>query len=92
MRSERKLVTSKKLFRATSYELTSLEIRERALIIADGLTSTVHPNDMTAWYCKAFKTLGESRYTAVANAARQGDNPKKLFGWLLGKEMKRKSL
>lgn len=83
------LVTSNKKLEklVTSKELTSLEIQERALLIAVGLTSTVEPNDMTAWYCKAFRTIGEGRYTAAAQAARSGKNPKNLFGWLLKEEM-----
>lgn len=79
------LVTSKKKLVSTS--LTSLEIRSRALLIAAGLTSTVEPNDMTAWYCKAFMTLGEQKYTALASMARQGKKPKSLFGYLLKQEL-----
>ena len=84
------LVTSNKKLEklVTSKGLTSLQIKERALLIAAGLTSTVEPNDMTAWYCKAYRTLGEQRYSAVASMARQGNNPKALFGWLLKREMK----
>ena len=83
------LVTSNKKLEelVTSNKLTSLEIKQRALIIADGLTSTESPNDMTGWYCQAFKKLGESRYSAVASAARSGNKPKQLFGWLLKREM-----
>lgn len=71
----------------TSNKLTSLDIQTRALTIAAGLTSTTEPNDMTAWYCKAFKTLGEGRYTAIASMARQGKKPSSLFGWLLKQEL-----
>lgn len=70
-------------------KLTSLEIRSRALTIALGLTSTIEPNDMTAWYCKAYRTIGEGRYQMCADVARQGNKPKQLFGWLLREEMKR---
>jgi hypothetical protein len=86
--SKLKLVsTSNKL---TSNSLSSLEIKERALIIADGLTSTVEPNDMTAWYCDCFKKLGESKYTAIAKTAFVKGVPRpKLFGWLLKEEMKK---
>lgn len=89
------LVTRKKELEklVTSNKLTSLDIQERALRIAIGLTSTQEPNDMTAWYCKAFKTLGEGKYTAVAQAARGGTkNPKNLFGYLLKEEMNKKSV
>lgn len=91
--SLRELVTSNKKLEklVTSNKLTSLEIRIRALTIAEGLTSTVEPNDMTGWYCDAYKKLGESRYTMTANAAREGKNPKKLFGWLLKREMEKKN-
>lgn len=67
--------------------LTSSDIKLRALTIADGLTSTEQPNDMTAWYCKAFKELGESRYTALVSMAKEGRKPKSLFGWLIKKEL-----
>lgn len=79
------LVTSKKKLVSTS--LTSLEVRQRALMIAVGLTSTMEPNDMTAWYCKAYKALGEQKYTALASMARQGKKPKSLFGYLLKEEL-----
>ena len=90
MRPIGQLVTSKKKLVSTSNKLTSLEIQERALHIANGLTSTIEPNDMTAWYCKAYKALGEGKYTAVANAARSGKKPVSLFGWLLKQELNKK--
>ena len=77
----------------TSSEMTTLEIRDRALAIADGLTSTVEPLDFTAWYCKAYKTLGEGKYAAVASAARGPGvkDSKKVFGKLLSQEMRARS-
>lgn len=74
----------------TSNKLTSLDIQLRATEIAKGLTSTEEPNDMTAWYCKAYKLLGEGRYTMVANMARKGNKPKSLFSWLLKQEIIKK--
>ena len=67
---------------STKY-LTQMQIQERALILAEGLTN----DSWTGWYCKAFKALGESRYAAIATTARTGKNPKTLFGWLLKQEM-----
>jgi len=89
MYSTKQLVTSNKKLEqlVTSNKLTSLDIQTRALTIAEGLTSTQAPNDMTAWYCKAFKVLGEGKYTAIAGMAKKGNNPKALFGWLLKQEM-----
>lgn len=84
--SLKQLVTSKKI--ATN-ELTSLEIQLRALGIAEGLTCVDAPNDMTAWYCKAYKNLGEGKYSALASMARKGNSPQRLFGWLLKNEMSR---
>ncbi len=71
----------------TSNKLTSLEVQERALVIAQGLTSLIEPNDMTAWYCKAFRTLGQDKYEQCAKSARKGRSPKSLFGYLLKQEM-----
>ena len=90
--STRQLVTSKIVTRnkLTSNELTSLNIKERALGLAEGLTSTEAPNDMTGWYCQAYKQLGEGKYCAAAGAARSGKQPKRLFGWLLKNEMQHK--
>lgn len=84
------LVTSKQKLVSTSNKLTSLEIKQRALMIADGLTSTEAPNDMTAWYCKAYRTIGETKYAACASMARQKNvkKPRNLFGYLLKEEMK----
>ena len=71
--------------------MTNLQIRNRALSIADGLTST--DRDFTAWYCKAYKSLGESKYAALASMARQPgvQNPRTLFGHLLKQEMRARS-
>lgn len=84
------LVTSNlKLETRNTNSLTSLEIQRRALSIGLGLTSTESPNDMTSWYCKAYKTIGEGRYQMCADAARKPSvkKPSSLFGWLLKQEM-----
>lgn len=90
--SLRELVTSNKKLEklVTSNKLTSLEIRERALFYGRGLTLTEEGNDLTGWYCKAFKTLGEGRYKMCADAAKKENSPK-LFGWLLKREMEKKN-
>lgn len=69
--------------------MTSVQIRNRALGIADGLVSTDPPHDYTGWYCKAYKTLGEGRYSAIAAMARRPgvNNPRTLFGHLLREEL-----
>ncbi len=74
----------------TRYELTGLEIRDRALYLAGNLASVDPPNDMTGYYCKAFRMLGESRYSAVVTACNQPGirAPSHLFGYLLKEEMK----
>lgn len=81
------LKTNKKEVLSTS-SMTNLEIRSRALGIADGLTSI--DRDFTAYYCKAYKVLGERRYALVASMARQKGvkNPRTLFGYLLKQEMR----
>lgn len=78
-----------KLETRNTNSLTSLEIQVRALNIGYGLTSTEAPNDMTSWYCKAYKVLGEGRYQMCASAAKQPGvkKPSSLFGWLLKQEM-----
>jgi len=85
------LVTSNKKLEklVTSNKLTSLQIQERALGYAEGLTLTEEGNDLTGWYCKAFRTIGEGRYKMCADAARKGDKPMSLFGWLLKREMEK---
>lgn len=80
----RELVTS---YKKNIKVMTSIDIRIRALGIAEGLTSTQSPNDMTAWYCKAYKLLGEQKYAIVASTARQGKNPPGLFATLLKEEL-----
>lgn len=92
MRRLNELVTSKKKLVSelvTSNKLSSLDIRNKALTIAEGLTSTEKPHDMTAWYCSCYKKLGEAKYTTLTHMARKGKNPKRLFGYLLGEEMKK---
>lgn len=86
----RQLVTSKQKLVSTSNELTSYEIKQRALEIGKGLTSVTEPNDMTAWYCKAYKTLGEQKYAALASMARSGKKPASLFGWLIKQELSKR--
>lgn len=80
-----KLVSSKTEILNTQKLLTNTEVRQRVLILADGLTA----DHMTAWYCKAFRTLGESRFSAVCSTARdpQVRDSKRLFGWLLKQEL-----
>ena len=85
----RELVTSKKELELNRNKLTSLEVQLRAIEIAGDMASLVEPHDMTPWYCKAYKTIGEGRYIAVANMARKGTHPSRLFGWLLKQEMER---
>lgn len=68
---------------STKY-LTPIEIKERAMIIAGDMAS----EEWCSWYCKAFTTLGEQRYTVIAHTAKTGKNPRTLFGWLLKQEMK----
>lgn len=80
-------LVTRKLELETRNKLTSLDIQLRALEIARGLTSTVEPNDMTAWYCSAYKKLGEGKYSAIASMARKGNTPKNLFSWLLKQEL-----
>jgi hypothetical protein len=89
MYSTKQLVSSNKELEqlVSSKQLTSFDIQNRALGIAEGLTSIVEPNNMTAWYCKAYKTLGEHKYSALVSMAKQGRNPKALFGWLLKQEL-----
>lgn len=89
--STTQLVTSNQKLVSTSNKLTSLEIKERALTIAEGLTSLEEPNNMTGWYCSCYKKLGEGKYTAIAKAARSPEirKPKSVFGYLLSEEMKR---
>lgn len=89
MQSVSQLVTSNKRLNklVTSNELTSYQVKTRALGLAEGLTSLTEPNDMTAWYCLAFRRLGEARYSALASMARSGRNPRSLFGWLIKQEL-----
>lgn len=70
--------------------LTSLEIRVRVLELGNGLLSTDYPNDMTAWYCKCYKELGEIKFAIICSMARQGRQPKSLFGYLLKQETLKK--
>jgi len=83
------LVKSNQKLGNLNNKLTSLEVQVRALGIGFGLTSTEAPNDMTSWYCKAYKTLGEGKYQMCADMARKNGvkKPASLFGWLLKQEM-----
>jgi len=99
MNSIQELVTSKtKLVnsRVTSYEelvtsskkdkkLSPLDIQIKALTIAEGLVSINEPNDMTGWYCKRFKELGEKRYRIIVNCCKKSyvRSPERLFAKLL---------
>jgi len=76
--------------RKLGQRLTSLEVRVRVLELGQGLLSTDYPNDMTAWYCKCYKELGEQKFAIVCSMARQGKSPKSLFGWLLKQETMKK--
>lgn len=80
------LVTSNKKLDLISNKLTSLEIRVRVLELGRDLLSVDYPNDMTSWYCKCYKQLGEVKFGIICSMARQGRKPKQLFGWLLKNE------
>lgn len=88
--SKLELVTRKKLVTSFEKRLTNLETRVRVLEIAGELACVEPPNNLTAWYCLCYKTLGESMFMAVATMAREGRQPKRLFGWLLKQEMTKK--
>lgn len=85
--SKKELVNSLKLVTSCSKRLTNLETRVRVLELGLDLLSLEYPNDMTAWYCKCYKELGETRFGIICSMARQGRKPKQLFGWLLKQEM-----
>ena len=76
------LVKNKSIQRIET-RLTNLEVRVRVLELGRDLLSLEYPNDMTAWYCKAYKELGETKFGIICSMARQGRKPKQLFGWLL---------
>lgn len=42
-----------------------------------------------AWYCKAVKQLGPTKFLDLAAVAEAGRNPQTLFSWLLKQEMSR---
>ena len=89
--SKKELVNSLKLVTSCNKRLTNLETRVRVLEIAGELACVNYPNDMTGWYCKCYKELGEQRFQIVASCARQGLKPKSLFGWLLKQEMNKRN-
>jgi hypothetical protein len=90
LHSVSELVTSKKKLDLISNKLTSLEIRVRVLELGRDLLSVDYPNDMTGWYCKCYKELGEQKFAIICSMARQGRTPKQLFGWLLKRETLKK--
>jgi hypothetical protein len=85
--SKKELVNSLKLVTSLENKLTNLETRVRVLEIAGELACVTYPNDLTGWYCKCYKVLGEQKFFAIASMAREGNKPKNLFGWLLKQEM-----
>jgi len=85
--SKKKLVNSLKLVTSLDKKLTNLEIRVRVLELGRDLLCLEYPNDMTAWYCKCYKELGEQKFGIICSMARQGKKPKSLFGWLLKQEI-----
>jgi hypothetical protein len=85
--SKKELVNSLKLVTSLDKKLTNLEIRVRVLELGRDLLSLEYPNDMTAWYCKCYKELGEVKFGIICSMARQGRKPKQLFGWLLKQEI-----
>jgi hypothetical protein len=85
--SKKELVNSLKLVTSCNKRLTNLETRVRVLELGLDLLSLEYPNDMTGWYCKCYKELGEVKFGIICSMARQGRKPKQLFGWLLKQEM-----
>ncbi len=69
---------------STKY-LSNLDIKQRVLIIGGSLIA----KEWVAWHCKAYKRLGEDKYTALVSMAKDGKNPTTLFGWLIKQELKK---
>ena len=69
---------------STKY-LSNLDIKQRVLVIGGNLVA----DEWVAWHCKAYKVLGENKYEALVSMAKDGSNPKTLFGWLIKQELKK---
>lgn len=67
---------------STKY-LSNLDIKERVTYLSGSLVD----EKWIPWYCKAYRELGEHKYTAIVSMAKQGDNPRTLLGWLLKQEL-----
>lgn len=82
------LVTSKKEVVSSNY-LTSYEVGIRVKEIIGDLGSYTSPN-LTGWYCKAYRLLGESMLTGIVSHCRSDTtivNPKKIFGSMVKEQM-----
>lgn len=44
--------------------------------------------DFKAWYARSFSQLNEENIRRIAGEAKHGNNPKKLFSYLINKEVK----
>jgi hypothetical protein len=86
MRSVKEVLSTKKeIGNISTKYLSSKDVKERVMLIGEGLVS----EQWVGWYCKAYKLIGEQAYTKIAHMARQGRDPRTLFGWLLKDEMRK---
>lgn len=76
---------------STKNKKSSYELRDRVLSIARELAAVDEPNNMTGWYCQVFMRVGEGKFRACADEARGKSvkYPKRMFGYLLKREMER---
>ena len=62
---------------------SNLEINHRVTLIVEGVGN----KKWIAWYCKAYKQLGEETLMRLVSMAKTGKNPSTLFSYLLKQEM-----
>lgn len=51
--------------------------------VMDNLTDVIPKDDYMPYYVSQYRKLGYKRYMELANKARRGKDPKRLFFWML---------
>jgi hypothetical protein len=68
----------------TKYQV--LSTRQKRQIVR---STELVPAEWLPWHCKAVGSLGPDIYLDLAEMAREGNNPRTLFGWLIREELNR---
>lgn len=74
------------IFQNTKYSNSILNQEENTVTVKEvikNLSDVIPQDDYMPYYISRYRKLGYKRFTELANKARRGKDPKRLFFWML---------